>query len=144
MLNPFPDLLVLGFFAPLILRVSVGLLFLWMSYEHIFKRRKAITESVQANLPGPSFLKPHFGTLTPYMIWAIGAVELVVGVALTVGYLTQVASLLGIVLVLKKLYFKKHYSDIALLSVPTYLLLLAIFLSLLLTGAGALAFDLPL
>lgn len=144
MLNPFPDLLVLGFFAPLILRVSVGLLFLWMSYEHVYKRREAIITSVQTNPPGPLLLKPYFGPFTSYIVWAIGAVELVVGAALVVGYFTQVASLLGIVLVLKKLYFKKHYSDIALLSVPTYLLLLAIFLSLLLSGAGALAFDLPL
>jgi len=138
MLNPFPELLVLGFFAPLILRVSVGLLFLWMSYEHVYKRREAITLSVQTNPPGPFFLKSYFGPIAPYIVWTIGVAELAIGAALIIGYLTQVASLLGIVLVLKKLYFKKHYSDIALLSVPTYLLLLAIFLSLLL------AFDLPL
>ena len=144
MLNTFPDLLVFGFFAPLILRVSVGLLFLWMSYEHVYKRREAITASIKTNPPGPSFLKSYFGPFTPYVIWIIGAVELAMGVALIIGYLIQIGSLLGIVLILKKLYFKKHYGNIALLSVPTYLLLLAIFLSLLLSGAGAFAFDLPL
>lgn len=114
-LNPFPALLDFSFFAPLLLRVIAGVLFVRMGYWQFrtsSKERKAL-----------------------------GIVEVLGGLALIAGFYTQIAVLvLGLVATIgtfRTLRTNEARSD-------TYALLLAIMLSLLATGAGAFALDLPL
>ena len=63
---------------------------------------------------------------------------------LAAGYYTQIAALLGAIGAFKAFLFTKRYPEIIPFSRSTYILLIAILLSLLLTGAGAIAFDLRL
>ena len=144
MLNTFPDLLILGFFAPFILRVSVGLVFLLFGYNKLFKNRTKIIVALQENPASLLFLKQHIVILSIFVVWIFGIVEILVGIFFIVGYLTQIASLVSIVIILKTLYFRKHCPLFAPHSPLAYILLIAISLSLLISGAGALAFDLPL
>lgn len=132
MLNPFPDLLFLSILAPTILRIAAGLLFLSLATGH-FKQREEIRRSM-------NFL----GALSTPYVFALCAIEALVGLALLVGFYAQIAAMFGVLGIVKALFLRKRFPLIFSLTIPAYLLLGAILLSLILTGAGGFAFDLPL
>ncbi len=132
MLNPFPDLLILNFFAPTIVRVAVAALFLYATYWS-WQHRETIAHT--------SF--PIVGR-GEWVAWLAVLFHLVVGASLVFGYYTQVGALLGLLGALKGLILGARYKQIFIFSRTTYVLLAAICLSLLLSGAGAFAFDIPL
>lgn len=132
MLNPFPDLLILGFFAPTIVRVAAAAVFLYAGYLH-WQQRDAIA--------GISF--PIIGR-GAWIVWFSIVFHIVVGAMLFFGYYTQIAAILGAIGAFKGLLFAGSYKEVFAYSRLTYVLLIAICLSLLLSGAGAFAFDLPL
>ena len=132
MLNTFPDLLVLGFYAPTIIRVAVACLFLYSAYA-AYQHRRASAHAVL----------PIVGAVS----WAAGfaaAVYLAVGLMLLAGYYTQIAAILGAVAALKGLALGTRFGSLFPYSRSTYVLILAVCLSLLLSGAGQFAYDLPL
>ncbi len=132
MLNTFPDLLTYSFFAPTILRLAAALAFayaayfLWTHQKEIAQRRWPIIG--HANWLGA----------------ASALVHAAIAGMLGFGHYTQLAALVGAVAALKGAILADRYREIFPLSRSAYLLLLAVLLSLLLTGAGALARDLPL
>jgi len=132
MLNTFPDLLVLGFFAPTLLRVAVALVFLygaWAQYS-----RLAELSHLSLPLVGRA----------PMAIWLSIAVHLAIGLMLFFGYYTQIAALLGILGSIKGMVWAKKYPRLFPLCRLEYAFVLVICLSLLISGAGAFAYDLPL
>ncbi|MCH7529660.1 DoxX family membrane protein [Patescibacteria group bacterium] len=133
MLNPFPDLLVLSLLAPFILRIVVGVILLKSGYARITSggTRSAIDI---ANQWRASMFSPA---------WYLGAIEIIAGVFLIVGFLTQIAALVGGLIAIKAIARKGGLAG-AVRTKAFYVLMLVICVSLLLTGAGALAFDLPL
>ena len=132
MLNPFPDLLVLGFFAPTIVRVAVGFVFLYAGYTHYLKR------DMIGNTTFPIIGKGD------WIAWGSILFHTAVGAMLIFGYYTQIAALLGGIGALKGLWFAHRYREVFVFTRSTYILLAAICASLLLSGAGAFAFDIPL
>ena len=130
MLNPFPELLVYSFFAPTLLRVAVALAFLYIAYMQYLRRTQI------------SAL--HFPIVGQNFAWFAIAFHTIVGVALLVGYYTQVAAIVAIAGLVKGWWLNKRYPSVVIVPTSTILLLLVICLSLLLSGAGALAFDVPL
>jgi len=118
MLNPFPDLLWLGFFAPTVLRLAAAAVLLTGAYAH-YKTK------------GPNST-------------AMAAAHALVGGMLFLGWYTQYAALLGIAGIVAGYLLPKSLFKAEPLPWTTSLLLFAIFLSLLVSGAGAFAFDLPL
>ena len=133
MLNPFPDLLSLSFFAPFLLRVMLGVWLVLSSCRH-FKRRGELA----------TVLASRFGALGQIAVWLIIFVECAVGAALVAGFYTQIAALLSGAYALKLLYFRRLSPGLAQESAWFYILVAAISLSLLVTGAGAFAVDVPL
>lgn len=132
MLNSFPHLLVLGFFAPTLLRAAIACLFFYASYT-AYKHRDAA-----AHLRFP---------LIGEASWAGGFTVLmyaVIGLMLLFGAYTQIAALLAGLTSIKGLLFCKRFGPLFPYPRSTYVLILVICLSLLVTGAGAMAFDLPL
>ena len=114
MFSIFPPLLTFSSIAPLLLRLTLGVVFVLWAY------RKIKINKYQAILEG------------------------IIGVLLVFGFITQLASLfatiiLGIRLV-KKIKEKAFLTD----GVNYYLILFVISISLIFTGAGFLALDLPL
>jgi len=135
MLNPFPELLILGLLAPFILRLALGALFLRSAWQHATRERR---EQVASQL------RVTWGATGAYFIWYLILAELVVGIMLLAGFLTQVAALIGIIVAVKLYLFRGRYPMIAPHYGSYYLLVIAVCISLLLSGAGAIAFDLPL
>ncbi len=114
MLSIFPEILFLSPFAAFLIRVALGLLFAFAAWELAKK---------------------------PDLPRRIGAlVKLIIGVALIAGAWTQVAALAAALLLIGAVAMPKMRVS----SLSTILLALVMAVSLILTGAGALAFDLPL
>jgi len=134
MLNPFPDLLTYGLLAPFILRVVVGFIFVNLG-ALVFKNEKERWLSSLTNLKIPS---PKIA------LKILGAIEIAGGVMLVLGLYTQIAALVLGLLTFAEAY--TEYKDPLILkrNFVFYIMLLSITLSLLLSGAGAFAIDLPL
>ncbi len=133
MLNLFPQMLVYHFSAPTVLRIAAGITLFFLAYAFWRKRADVIKITF-----------PVVGHMPQWLVWFSVVFEVAVGIALVVGYGTQVAAILGIITSLKHLWWWKRFAHLLPFSQSTYYLLAVICLSLLLTGAGALAFDLPL
>ena|SRR3989344_2172587 len=134
MLNPFPDLLTFGFFAPLLLRLALGVVFLDFGLHTLGKGR--IQHGALFEALG---LKKHTRHIT-----TLGTLEVVVALMLIAGLYTQIAALITLIFSLTAYYLKgKHGAHIEHRR-HLFFLTAVIALSLLLTGAGAIAFDVPL
>jgi uncharacterized membrane protein YphA (DoxX/SURF4 family) len=135
MLNVFPSLLY-PFFAPLILRVAVGLVFVWLGVRTW--RRAGRLAGVVLPIIGKQAWAPYVA----------GLFEIALGLMFLAGWYTQVAAILGIVGMIKYAIYHKwwpHVMEEYLPVSPLAIILIAVIcLSLLVSGAGALAQDLPL
>jgi uncharacterized membrane protein YphA (DoxX/SURF4 family) len=114
-LSTFPTLLTFGLLAPLLLRLVVGFIIISMSKE----RRK----------------KP---------LQYLSLVYIAVGILIIAGLYTQITALIGVAVIKFDFWMDRkhtaHSKDRLIIDV----LLCAILLSLLFTGPGLLAFDMPL
>ncbi len=133
MLNPFPQLLDYGIFAPTLLRLAAALVLFYAAYALVQERRQIC-----------SLRLPIVGRCYPWMVWVSAGVAAFIGAALFVGWETQWAAILGMVVAVKHSLAIKQYAPIRPLPQSTYLLLFVICFSLLLTGAGTFAFDVRL
>ncbi len=117
MLNPFPGLLIYSSLAPFILRLVLGFVYLDIGILNLKRERN---------------------------VKILGLVEIIGAAMLFFGFYTQIAAIFFILVGGISLYLE--YKDEALLKrdIVFYLLVLAIAVSLLLSGAGAYAKDLPL
>lgn len=134
MLNPFPDLLAFGLVAPLMLRVALGVIFIDFGWNKFGKEREQ-----KAAFFTTLGLKP--GT---YYAVAFGVIEAVSGLLLVVGFYTQIAALAALCISVAAYRLKGKYPEHFQNSRCFFFLLAVISLSLLFSGAGFLAFDLPL
>lgn len=124
MLNPFPDLLTYSLLAPFLLRVVAGLIFIDLGVL-AFKNKKKV--------PSPALAVKIFGLI-----------EIVGGVMFVLGFYTQIAALVLAIFTFVETYIEYRSPEILKRNLVFYILLLTISLSLLLSGAGAFAIDLPL
>ncbi len=134
MLNVFPELLTFGMLAPLILRVTIGFVILNLGYLKLTKERvrwEASFESLN--------LKPK-----ELIVKILAFIEIAGGLALIAGFYTQVAALVFVTITFFELYIEQKEEALLVRDITFYLLMFAIALSLLFSGAGFFAFDLPL
>lgn len=132
MLSLFPQILFLAPFAATLLRITAGLVFLYLAYFHIGNRRAAAHE-LSALIGGASVI-----------IYIYALIELALAAALLLGAYTQLAALVGFVISIKVLLIRKSLRELKPFSQVSYALLAVICLSVVVTGAGIFAFDLPL
>ncbi|MDO8548477.1 MAG: hypothetical protein Q7R71_02285 [bacterium] len=132
MLNTFPDLLTYGFFAPMLLRIAVAIIFGAVAYLQ-WKHRETIAHTTL----------PIVGQ-NNWWVWVSIIAHGAIALALLLGYYTQIAALLAGLGALKHFIFQHRFPVVCPFSRGTYFLVIMISLSLLLSGAGALAMDLPL
>lgn len=133
MLNTFPYLLTYGLVAPFILRVVLGGIFLYFGYVKITRMGQTAHILSYLNIPNPAI-----------MARALGFIQAIAGLALIAGFLTQIAAIIILVISLSGLYIKIKHSKLIDRGVSFYLLAIIIALSLIFTGAGFWAFDMPL
>ncbi len=132
MLNTFPHLLVLGFFAPTMLRIAVACVFFCAAYA-VQKHRHTIAHLKLPIIGALSWV----GSFTAFA-YAI------IGLLLFTGSYTQVAAIIGALAAAKGWVLHTNYEELFPYSKSTYVLVFIICLSLVISGAGAMAFDLPL
>ena len=113
-LTVIPQLLTFERVAPLLLRVVVALFILFLAREHYKKPRK----------------------------WVV-IFYIVSGVFLILGLYTQIAAILGILVIKYDFWSNKKPLKIS-SEMILYTMAVVILISLLVTGPGFLAFDLPL
>ena len=123
MLNPLPELLSFSFAAPLLLRVVVGAYFLKQVWQVLVTNKKK-----------------NRGVVTRYL----ACVEMVGAIAIIIGFWTQIAVIILLATVITNLVLKIKKGELNETKIDFYILLFAILISLLFTGAGFLAIDLPL
>jgi uncharacterized membrane protein YphA (DoxX/SURF4 family) len=132
MLNLFP----IQFLAPLaylLLRVCLGVILLTLGYRHL-RNRHALKE----------IFTFRFFPYGLFFAWYMGTWELIIGILFILGLFTQIAALCAIALSLKMSIMHKRFAHPLIPQRLVYILMLAISLSLFITGAGAFAIDLPL
>ncbi|HEY4490245.1 MAG TPA: DoxX family protein [Candidatus Paceibacterota bacterium] len=134
MLNVFPDLLTYQLLAPFILRVVLGLILLNLGYLKLGAEKTRWETSFETLRLQPKEV----------LVKLFGFIEILGGIALIAGFYTQVAALVFAVITFIELYIEQKEAALLKRDFVFYLLLFAIALSLLLTGAGFFAFDLPL
>lgn len=121
MLSIFPGLLTYQLISPLLIRIVLGAIFVFWSYQTLFKYKA-------------------LGTYTKLS----SVLEGIAGILLIVCLFTQLASLYLLADLLVRLYKKVMNKNFLTDGVNYYLILLVLAISLLLTGPGFLALDLPL
>jgi len=133
-LNPFPSLLLYAFYAPFLLRLIVAVVFIEFGFAKLTKDKSAKAEFFEK-----IGLKPG----ATYVI-VFGAIELLAGAMLLVGFYTQIAALVAGLILLATMIIKAKHADYLASPARYYFILFVICLSLLMTGAGAFALDTPL
>ena len=118
----FPGLLAYHDFGPLVIRVLLGAALLHFGTKKLKRRGDSSGSNSQM----------------------YGVVEILVGLFYIIGLFTQLAALLNSVILIIKLGFKSRAGEFLSDGINYYVLLLAMAVSLLFTGAGAYAFDMPL
>lgn len=125
MLSIFPSLLAFEGFSPLILRLTLGAIFLFWAYKRLSPRIKSKNFKDTKQV-------------------AAGVIEALTGLSLVLGIFTQIGALVSAIVLgwqlIQKMQKKSFLTD----GVNYYLILFVISISLLITGAGFIAFDLPL
>lgn len=134
MLNPFPDLLTYSLLAPFLLRLTAGLIFINLG-TLVFKGEKNrwLVSLIALKVPKPELV-----------LKIIGCLEIVGGIMLILGFYTQLAALILSIFTLTEIFIEYRDPTILKRNYVFYLMLFAISLSLLFSGAGAYAIDLPL
>jgi len=134
MLSIFPELLTYQLLAPLMLRLVIGFIFIDFGWSKVTRQRaqKAVFfESIN--------LKP--GVL---FVWIIGIIEILAGLFLLAGFMTQIGALISSIILLISLFLKKKHPDSFESSFGYLFLCLIIALSLLVSHPGFYSIDLGL
>lgn len=134
MLNIFPDLLTYGLLGPAILRLVLGIIFINLGYLHLTKEKERWNKFFEIIKLKPAELIGR--------VYAL--IEIAGGILLVIGLYTQVAALIFAVLSLIEIIVEYREPIILKRNIVFFILIFAISVSLLLTGAGRPAFDLPL
>ena len=134
MLSIFPFLLTYQLVAPLILRLTLGAIFVdfgWAKLGRQKTEKVAFFETIGLK-PGITY------------VWLIALIEIATGLLLIAGFLTQIVALIAGIIMIISIVLKKKYPTSFESSSCFLIVCMVIALSLLLTGPGFFAFDLPL
>ncbi|MBI3634076.1 MAG: DoxX family membrane protein [Candidatus Yonathbacteria bacterium] len=136
MVSLFPQLFDYGFFATGVLRVAVGIILIHLAYQLFFIKRAERITSLEKEGMKPAFL----------FLSLVSGAKIILGLLLTIGLFTQVATLAISALALVSFLIKKQKPSLVVLfnTNEFYTLLFITSLILAFIGPGAFAFDLPL
>lgn len=134
MLSVFPELLNYALLAPFLLRVVLGFIFLDLGLLKFRGEKERWIASCEALNVRPA----------EFFVVLYGLLQVVGGLLLLVGLWTQVAALVFAIFTGAELYIEWRVREVLKRDLTFYLLLFVISVSLLLTGPGTYAFDLPL
>ena len=133
MLSLFPQILFLSPLAITLLRIVLACYMTYIAW-HLLNKHAEI-ERVPL---------PLIGNAKPWMVWLSAIIIAATSALIFIGAWTQIAALLASITLLKHLVYFRRYHAVLPFPKSTYILLLCIALTLIVSGAGAFAFDLPL
>ena len=131
--NIFPELFSYSLLAPLILRIVLGFIFLNLGSLKLGKEKSGWMSSLRVLGIRPA----------GFFTGLLGIVEILGGLLLIAGAYTQLTALILAVICISELLIEYEEESILKRDMVFYLLLAAICISLLLTGAGLFAIDIP-
>lgn len=134
MLNTFPNLLILGLLAPTILRITAGLLFARFGLLKLTKDKQSkimFFETIG--------LRPAI-----FWLWLVALIEIISGLFIFAGFLTQISSIIAGIIMFISIVIKIIKPKALPNTLDFYILFFVVFISLILSGAGLFAFDMPL
>ena len=132
--NIFPELFTFSLLAPVLLRAILGLVFLNLGSLKLGRERAGWVSSL--NILG---IRP-----AGFFAILLGIAEIIGGLLLIAGAYTQLVALILAVIAMSELLIEYREESILKRDFVFYLLLTSICISLLLTGAGLYAIDIPL
>ena len=133
-INPFPELIAYAPYATTILRLVMGLYFIYLGYKNFATYKKELYNFFESiDLPYPL-----------YAVDVLAILEIICGIFLILGFLTQITCIVTILIAVVSLVASIDHKDIGLRSRSTYAFLFAISLTLIFTGAGMFSVDSPL
>ena len=116
------------------LRVVVGACLMYLGYRHVGPDRAKLREA----------LAPRFPRMGTFIAGYLAAWELVLGFLFIAGFMTQIVAAITVLYALKVLFlYRRTLAHPVMPSPMFFILLAAIAASLFITGAGILAFDIP-
>ena len=134
MANPFPQLFFLyPFFIPTFLRFVVSITLVHVTYRLVRERERIQRTPL-----------PLVGRAPAWLVWTSACITLFVAFCLFVGYGTQWAAIATAIIALKQVLLPKRFGELRILSRDAACLLFFLSISLLFSGAGAFALDMPL
>jgi len=134
MLNTFPQLLAFGFFAPTILRITAGFFFARFGLLKLSSDKEAKIKFFETIGLRPAIL----------FLWIVALTEIIAGTMIVVGFLTQIASMIAGLIMFISIIIKILKPKALPNSLDFYILFFVVFMSLIISGAGLFAVDLPL
>ena len=135
MVSLFPHLFNYSFLAIGILRITLGLIFIWFAYTKIFHERIERIAFFEKLGLRPAVL---FFSL-------VSGAELIAGIGLVVGLYTQLSAIItGIIMTLATIIKLRRPHALPYNTVEFYIILAVVSYALMFIGPGAFAFDLPL
>jgi uncharacterized membrane protein YphA (DoxX/SURF4 family) len=132
MLSLFPQLFFLSPLSATLLRIAVALTFAFIAWQQ-FKRQDELAK----------FRFPVVGSGV-WIVWLSIVIEVALAMMLFIGLYTQAIAVLAAIASLKYAVWSARLPLFSPISRGTALLLFVITMTLIVTGAGPFAFDLPL
>ena len=133
-LNTFPELLTYSVLSPFILRVVIGFIIINLGLLKLNKEKKDWQELFEAINFHPA----------KYFVKLLSFVEIIGGLMLIIGAYTQIVAMIFSIVFFCEAILEYRNDSLENRNLPFYILIFTISLSLVFSGAGAFAFDLPL
>lgn len=134
MLNTFPELLNYAMLGPTLLRLVLAFTLITIGIDTI-RNKRALFVAYFAGKEYP---------MANILPWKFAIVEIILGVFFLFGFFTQITALISVYVLFSLFYIENRAERILPHTSFFYVVMIVIALSLLLTGAGAFAVDLPL
>ena len=134
LLNTFPELLSYSAIAPLILRLVVGFIVINLGLLKLGKEKEDWKKLFEIINFHPS----------KYFVKILAFIEVIGGLMLLAGAYTQVISIIFAITFFCEMILEYREESLENRSLPFYILIFAISLSLIFSSAGIFAIDLPL
>lgn len=135
MLNTFPELLNYSILAPTLIRFVLGFVLITVGLEILKPSKRYLFSAYFSSRSYP---------LADLLPWKFGIIQIILGLFFIFGFFTQIASLITLYILFWLLLIENREEKILPHTSTFYLIMFVMALSLLLTGAGAFAVDLPL
>jgi uncharacterized membrane protein YphA (DoxX/SURF4 family) len=134
MLNTFPELLNYAILGPTLLRLVLAFTLITIGIDTIQNKRPLFA----------AYFSSKEYPLASFLPWKFAIAEIILGLFFIFGFFTQIAALIAIYVLFSLFYIENRAEKILPHTSTFYLVMIAVALSLLFTGAGAFAVDLPL